>query len=216
MAIKEQEIAAGYYDGATVEMLLVNWCNASQFARIGRSVIGRITRQDGRFVAELESPERALDQTNGRTLRRTCDAGLGDARCGVDLDVPSFKGEGLVERVTDHAVLVSGLEGFESGWFSHGVVIWTSGARGGRPERVIAHRIEGGLAQLDLRGPMEIPVQEGDTFTITAGCDKRFATCKAKFGNGVNFRGFPHLPGNDFAYTYVSEGQVFDGGALVK
>ncbi|GGA75863.1 hypothetical protein GCM10011385_32370 [Nitratireductor aestuarii] len=216
MAIEEEEIAAGFYDGATVETLLVNWRDPDQFARIGRSVIGKITRQDGRFVAELESPERALDQTNGRTLRRTCDAELGDARCGVDLDTSAYKGEGIIEAIRDHAVLVSGLEGFENGWFSHGVLTWTSGERSGRPERVIAHRIEAGLARLDLRGPLEIPAQEGDGFTITAGCDKRFATCKAKFSNSVNFRGFPHLPGNDFAYTYVSEGQVFDGGALVK
>jgi len=216
LAIKEEGIAAGFYDGATVETLLINWRNPGLFTRIGRSVIGKITRQDGRFVAELESPERALDQTNGRTLRRTCDAELGDAHCSVDLETSSYKGEGIVQGVRDHAVLVSGLEGFENGWFSNGVVNWVSGERSGRPERVTAHRIEAGLARLDLRGPLEIPVQEGDIFTITAGCDKRFATCKAKFSNSVNFRGFPHLPGNDFAYTYVSEGQAFDGGALVR
>jgi hypothetical protein len=38
----------------------------------------------------------------------------------------------------------------------------------------------------------------GDAFTVTAGCDKHFATCQAKFANAVNFRGFPHMPGNDF------------------
>jgi uncharacterized phage protein (TIGR02218 family) len=57
--------------------------------------------------------------------------------------------------------------------------------------------------------------EAGDAVVVTAGCDKSFSTCKAKFGNGLNFRGFPHLPGNDRAYEYVSEGAVFDGGALV-
>ena len=46
-------------------------------------------------------------------------------------------------------------------------------------------------------------------------CDKRFATCKAKFANALNFRGFPHLPGNDAAYGYVVEGGEFDGGPIV-
>ena len=50
---------------------------------------------------------------------------------------------------------------------------------------------------------------------MTAGCDKSFATCKAKFDNAVNFRGFPHLPGNDAGYNYVTDGGVFDGGAVV-
>ena len=46
-------------------------------------------------------------------------------------------------------------------------------------------------------------------------CDKRWRTCVDAFGNGENFRGFPHLPGNDAAYGYASDGQVMDGGALV-
>lgn len=28
-------------------------------------------------------------------------------------------------------------------------------------------------------------------------CDKRFATCRDTFANAENFRGFPHMPGND-------------------
>lgn len=29
-------------------------------------------------------------------------------------------------------------------------------------------------------------------------CDQRFSTCKERFGNAENFRGFPHMPGSDF------------------
>lgn len=29
-------------------------------------------------------------------------------------------------------------------------------------------------------------------------CDKRFETCRDVFANTTNFRGFPHMPGNDF------------------
>ena len=57
--------------------------------------------------------------------------------------------------------------------------------------------------------------EPGDTFDITAGCDKSFATCKAKFANALNFRGFPHLPGNDSAYAYVNQDGEFDGSPLV-
>jgi phage conserved hypothetical protein BR0599 len=213
--ISEEDIIAGVYDGAVVETLLVNWMAPSQFARIGRWVIGQISRRDGHFVAELESLERMLDRTNGRTLRRTCDAELGDARCGVDLHAPGFKSEGIVEEVRAFAVLVSGLEGFEGGWFSHGILTWGSGSLAGRSEQIVAHRKEGGLDRLDLRGVEPIAALKGDVFTVTAGCDKSFATCRAIFGNAINFRGFPHLPGNDAAYSYVTEDQVFDGGPIV-
>jgi uncharacterized phage protein (TIGR02218 family) len=50
--------------------------------------------------------------------------------------------------------------------------------------------------------PAQAPVA-GDTFTVAAGCDKQLATCRTKFSNTVNFRGFPHMPGNDFVTSYV-------------
>jgi len=50
---------------------------------------------------------------------------------------------------------------------------------------------------------------------VTAGCDKRFDTCRNRFNNAVNFRGFPHIPGNDFVIRYAVEGEPGnDGGSL--
>jgi uncharacterized phage protein (TIGR02218 family) len=45
---------------------------------------------------------------------------------------------------------------------------------------------------------------EGDTFEVVAGCDRTFATCKSKFNNVRNFRGFPHIPGRDEGLKYGS------------
>ena len=42
-------------------------------------------------------------------------------------------------------------------------------------------------------------------------CDKRYATCLGTFGNSVNFRGFPDLPGEDFLTVYPRSGDVMDG-----
>jgi uncharacterized phage protein (TIGR02218 family) len=56
------------------------------------------------------------------------------------------------------------------------------------------------------------PIAVGDTFTITADCDKGFATCRDRFANAVNFGGFPHMPGNDFALSYPTRGDQNDGG----
>ncbi|WEX07728.1 DUF2163 domain-containing protein [Chelativorans sp. AA-79] len=214
--IGEGDVVAGLYDGATVETLLVNWQRPEEFARLRRAVIGQIARRDGRFVAELESPERALDQTNGRTVRRLCDAELGDGRCRVNLEDGRWKGAGTLVSTQGNSIAVSGLEAFESGWFANGILTWTSGASAGRRERVSAHRkdIEGTV--LDLWRDTAAAVAPGDAFTVTAGCDKQFSTCRAKFANSANFRGFPHLPGNDVGYSYVVEGQVFDGGPVVE
>jgi hypothetical protein len=55
----------------------------------------------------------------------------------------------------------------------------------------------------------------GDTFRVTAGCDRTHATCRAKFRNAVNFRGFPHMPGNDFIIRMPQQGEPgLDGGSF--
>jgi uncharacterized phage protein (TIGR02218 family) len=54
----------------------------------------------------------------------------------------------------------------------------------------------------------------GDSFIIRAGCDKQFKTCKAKFSNSVNFRGFPHMPGDDTVLRYPNRGDANGGGVL--
>ena len=54
------------------------------------------------------------------------------------------------------------------------------------------------------------------TLTLTAGCDRRFASCAVKFANTVNFRGFPHIPGSDFVLGYPKAASVLNGEPLVR
>ena len=61
-----------------------------------RGAIGQVRRGRLAFVAEVRSLAHLLNQTVGRTFQHACDAELGDARCGVDLDDPAFKGAGSV------------------------------------------------------------------------------------------------------------------------
>jgi uncharacterized phage protein (TIGR02218 family) len=79
----------------------------------------------------------------------------------------------------------------------------------------VDHRSDGAFSVLTLQAGSGPQIGPGDGFTIVAGCDHSFATCKAKFANALNFRGFPHLPGNDVAYAYVTDGGVFDGRPVV-
>jgi uncharacterized phage protein (TIGR02218 family) len=211
--ISEADISAGRYDGATIETLLVNWRAPEQHAVLRSATVGKIVLQDGRFVVELEGLGAALDRRSGRTFRKSCDAELGDQRCGFGLEAEGFSGAGAVVSVVgSNAIRVSGLDGFAESWFDHGMLTWTSGAGEGRRQRVASHR-KGGATVLTLWDAAT--AAPGDTFAIVAGCDKQFRTCKAKFSNGVNFRGFPHMPGNDAAYAYVAEGVEFDGEPLV-
>lgn len=214
--ISARDIEAGLYDGAKIVTLLANWREPAAFLLVRSSVIGRISSSGGKFTAELSDLNQSLDRQHGRYFSRGCDAVLGDARCAFDLETPGFRTSGVVNSVeSENVFTTSSLSGFKEGWFDQGTVSWSSGELEGRHGQVISQRNEGASVRLIIEHAAFARPAIGDSFVITAGCDKRFATCKAKFANSLNFQGFPHLPGNDAAYAYASEGQTFDGGPLV-
>ncbi|HEV7255464.1 MAG TPA: DUF2163 domain-containing protein [Mesorhizobium sp.] len=213
--IGEEDISSGRFDDAEVTCWLVNWRAPAERTVIRRAVLGRIARRDGRFWAELKSLAHPFDRPGGRFVARRCDAELGDERCRAGVGGAAFNGAGAVLADEGLGLLrVSGLGGFAAGWFAQGRLTWASGERAGQAARVREHRVASGAVHLLLEEAVEAAV--GEAFTVRAGCDKRFATCKQKFSNSINFRGFPHLPGNDAAYAYVSEEAVFDGAPLVR
>lgn len=210
-AISEDDILLGHYDGAVVESWRVNWADVSQRLLLRTDAIGEIVREDGVFRAELRSAQQGLNATRGRVYHGLCDAELGDGRCGVDL--AAWRGTATVIAVEDaYRVRVSGLGGFADGWFGFGKAAWSSGRRSGLTDGVMSH----GRDVLGFAVKLGDWVVPGDTLVVTAGCDRRFATCKAKFANGVNFRGFPHIPGSDYVLRHPRNGDAMDGRAVVK
>jgi uncharacterized phage protein (TIGR02218 family) len=216
-AITEDDILLGRYDGAQVETWRVNWADVSQRLLLRTDTIGEIVREDGVFRAELRSAQQGLNATRGRVYQGLCDAMLGDVRCRVDLDDPAFTGFASVVAIDDpYRVVVSGLEGFAENCFAFGRAVWTDGRRSGLRDGVMTHGRIGDADVLGFAVKLGDWVAVGDTLTVTAGCDRRFATCKSKFGNGVNFRGFPHIPGSDYVLRHPRNGAVLDGRAVVK
>lgn len=216
--ITEHDLAAGLYDDATVETWLVNWAAPDERLLLDVAAIGEIRRADDAFVAELRGVMHRLDEERGRLYRATCSADLGDARCRVNLAAPAFSGEGAV-TASDGALTLSasGLSGFAEGWFTGGKLTWLAGANAGLAAEVKAHRIVEGAAALELWQRAARPIAPGDAFRVAAGCDKRFATCRGKFANIANFRGFPHMPGNDFVLRLPKQGEAgMDGGSLFR
>lgn len=131
--IVEADVAAGLWDRETVELWRADWMRPDLKVLLGRGALSRIRREGEGFTAEIEGPLAALERVVGRTYGRSCDAVLGDARCGVE--------------------------------------------PGGRV------------------------------------CDKRWETCVGTFSNGVNFQGFPDIPGDDFLTAYPATGGRHDGGS---
>lgn len=212
--LNEEALACGLFDNAQVEIFLVNWAEPAQRLLLRKGNLGEVRRSDTAFSAEIRGLAHVLNQPEGRVIQFTCDADLGDARCTVDIDDPAYSASGTITSVRDQASFAaSGLEAFASGWFSRGLVTFTSGGNEGRRIEAKTHRVGASGAEIDLWQPMRLALAAGDGFEIRAGCDKQFSTCRAKFANGPNFRGFPHMPGNDFAISYPVRGETANNGA---
>lgn len=215
-ALNEEDLAAGLFDNAAVEILRVNWANPAQRVLMRAGNLGEVSRSSGSFTAEVRGLAHTLNQPAGRLFQYGCDADVGDGRCRVDLKSPAFSAQGVVDGAEDRRRFsASGLGAFGEGWFARGRLAWETGANAGFAMEVKVHRADQAGTVLELWRPMAHLIAQGDRFTITAGCDKQFATCQAKFANSLNFRGFPHMPGNDFAVSYPnSDDGVNDGGRL--
>ncbi|MGI2035319.1 DUF2163 domain-containing protein [Rhizobium panacihumi] len=208
--IAEADLAAGCYDGARVELFVVNWRAPDQFMRLSVREIGEVSRAGEQFTAELRSLAHRLDQPQGRVYGRRCDADLGDGRCRVNL--AAYRATGTVVSVRDRSrLVVAGLQAFASGFFGQGVLRLEAGGE----LEVDGHVLNAdGTADVTLWLPSEREIVGGEVFSVTAGCDKAFATCRQKFGNQLNFRGFPHVPGSDFAYSFADGERLHDGSPV--
>lgn len=213
--ITETDILDGRWDNAAVEVWRVNWRDPAERILLRCGSIGDIRRGQVSFVAEIRSLAHVLGQTVGRTFQASCDAALGDARCQVDLETAAFHGAGSVGTpLADRAFLAAGISGFATGWFSWGVLDWTSGENAGRRAQVLSHERSGGSVTLRLLEAPVRPIQAGDALIVRAGCDKRAETCRARFDNLANFRGFPTIPGQDVVTRSAKTGRGGDGRVL--
>jgi len=215
--LNEADLAAGRYDAASVEVWLVDWSEPDLRVLLAKGVLGEVRREGLAFTAELRGLSDRLAQESGRLYTATCSADLGDARCKVDLTDAAFRGSGVVAALSaTSSFSASGLDSFDDGWFTAGKLSFTGGANAGLAIEVKYHRKDASGVTIELWQAMPETIAPGDEFTVTAGCDKRFSTCHDRFDNVVNFRGFPHIPGNDFVISYPVPGDSRNDGSSLQ
>lgn len=214
-ALEEGDIAAGRLDGARVRILRLDWAAPQEAEVLFEGSLGEIRRREGLFEADLRGLTEALSRPAGRVFGRRCGAVLGDRACGLDLSAPhlgwqtevlALPGPGLVRLGTG--------PGMGPGWFAGGRLSVLGGQAAGLSAPVREDRPEGDGRLLSLWEEIGAPLAPGDPVRVSAGCDKRAATCREKFDNFLNFRGFPHVPGEDWLLAPPGAGQVHDGGRM--
>lgn len=191
-AISEEDLLSGIYNYAEIEIFLVNYQAVDDGKIIvKRGHMGEVTLHKHMFQAEIRGLTQHINQTIGEVYSPTCRAQLGDRRCNIDMS--AFTVTTSVTTVTHNQVIKASSLTQPRNWFTHGTVIWLDGHNAGQIMEV--RTFDGQIVTLALAMPK--PVQTGDTFNITAGCDKTANCCIKRFDNIINFRGEPDIPGMD-------------------
>lgn len=211
-AIAEDEVTAGAYDGARVEIHLVDWSEPGLSVLLRVMTIGEITREGQAFRAELRALTAALDVEQGRLYTPRCSADLGDGRCKLDLT--GLSDTGTVVAAGPQGLVCTGLVLDPAGLAGGRLSIGSGPSAGFATEIAAASPHPDGLRIVPWQAPPR-GLEPGDTISVSAGCDKSFVTCRDRFGNHANFRGFPHMPGIDRVAQVPVPGEGVHDGTVV-
>jgi len=189
--ISESDLLAGRFDYAEIEVAAVDYANLAggDVYPLVRGKLGRVSIASGQFHSELNSLAMQLQQNIGRVISPSCDADLGDTRCGYTLTTDNV----TVTGATDKRQFVDSAITEADGHYDGGLATWVTGDNAGYVMDIKGYLLAGG--SFELYEPMPYTIQIGDTATVSIGCDKTAATCLATFSNLDNFRGFQHVPG---------------------
>lgn len=193
-AIRENDLAAGLFDEAAVEVGIVDW-ETLEKNTLYAGHLGRIEDDRSGFSGELRSAKAVLEQDLVPRTSPTCRAAFCGRGCGLS-----------ASRFTSRVVLADvdwdlnrvRIEGLSPDDFLDGQLRFLDG-----PQTGIAFSIVGAEGEwLALDRPMSAGLEAGAPAELREGCDHTLVTCANRFGNAVNFRGEPFLPGNDLLARY--------------
>lgn len=193
-AITAQDLMAGLYDFAEVTIFMVNWQDLSMGQiPLRTGWLGEISFVEGRFTVELRGLGQAFLSEIGEVYTPTCRVDLGSTACGIDLS-PLQETDVIASVTSRSQFTLTSYDGAEEVLASGGLTV-TSGLNSGRSLEIKGWNQSTKTVTLLFDLPFDLTI--GDSVSFYPGCDKRFATCRDVFGNQINFRGFPHIPGTD-------------------
>jgi uncharacterized phage protein (TIGR02218 family) len=193
-ALEQRDLSLGRWDGAVMELTAIDWADpVAQPISLLAGELGSVSIDGESFTADLIGAAARLEKPVCPSTSAECRARFGDKQCRVDLG-----GRTIVASVVAGSGSTLTIDTSLDDWYVRGRVRYMSGANCGLTTLFIA--VDGSTMQVrDL--PREA-VEPGCRIELREGCDKRFATCVSRFDNAVNFRGEPHLPGNDLLTRY--------------
>jgi uncharacterized phage protein (TIGR02218 family) len=198
-SITDDDIRAGLYNYADIEVRVVNWADLTMGdIKIRKGTLGIVKMQNGVFVSEIRGLSFRFGTVLGQLYGPTCRVDLGSTECGVNL--VALQETGTVAVATDSRAFTATGLAHGSGYYTEGVLTWLTGANAGLTMDVGSW--DG--TTIVLFESMPFVIAPGDTFTAEPGCNHFATDCQDKFTNIANFRAEKDIPGQDSVLSYPS------------
>lgn len=199
--ITVEKVKRGELDDASWECFLVNYEDLTQgHILLDAGDLGEVRLvRDTVYIPELVSFAMRLRQTTGHVDSRTCRAIFGseaNSQLGCGVDVSTLWVTKSVLGIGEESNRVFSVDSlpYTPAELVPGRVEWLSGDN--VSARMYQVEIVGDNV-IQLLEPVAFPIQAGDSFRIRPDCDKRFETCRDRWGNKLNFKGENLIPVND-------------------
>ena len=198
-SITEDDLRAGRWDHASFRIFAVNWSDLTMGEyKMRAGTLGEAQAHRHFFSIELLGLMENYGTAIGIVTQPMCRASLGDRHCKVDISaIGSPPTSGTVSGTIDTAdsdffTLHDSARTEPDGYFDEGVITFTNGDNAG-----LSYEIKAYIVGLWITKTPFAYDATGADYTMSRGCDRRFATCAGTFNNAANFRGEPWLRGND-------------------
>jgi uncharacterized phage protein (TIGR02218 family) len=200
-AIRGDDLVAGRWDAAYLEIFLFDWADPSAGRRLLASgELGAVSFSGDVFQAEFLGLKRVLDRAVVPQTSPSCRASFCDRACS--LSSRRFRHLATVQGADGNRLLLDMPGSVVSDGFAYGSIRWLDGQNCGLVSDVWASDATG----VTLPRQPDGASATGSRVELTEGCDKQIATCATRFANAINFRGEPYLPGNDLLTRYPGAG----------
>lgn len=193
-SLNDVDLSLGRWDGAAMDLSVLDWADAeAEPIRMLGGEIGSVTIDGDSFSADLEGAAARLDEPVCPATSAECRAQFADKSCRVDL-----AGRAVRAAVTESDGSALTIDQVVDDRYVLGRLRYMSGANCGLATIILSSS----GSTIQIRDLPRAPIETGCVVELREGCDKRFQTCVSRFGNAANFRGEPHLPGNDLLTRY--------------
>lgn len=195
-SITETDIKLGLWDGARIELFEVNYEDlGAGVVNLRWGTLGEVKTGRQTFYSELRGLTQRLQTQVGRIYNPACDANLGDARCGVNVEpLKRTLSITVINSPTSFQVDPDSVADLDDTYYVNGLGTFTTGDNAGFRFEIASYDKTLGRFRSYIQLPY--PLAINDEFEVTPGCMKSLGACK-RFDNQENFRGFPNIPGPD-------------------